>query len=150
MLCARTCAGALTFFGSLVPLRNFMSLSYEHIRSTLAAQPLFEDKTWQLSPEAWPLTADQVAQLEAIGAACLEFHQALETLYLRSAAGTNLLRNKPLLAPWVADYLDRGKPAELIAHARDPKNRGAFPTVLRPDLLLTDEGFVLTERDMAG
>jgi hypothetical protein len=66
----------------------------------------------------------------------------LETLYLRSAAGKNLLRNKPLLAPWVADYLDRGKPAGLVAHARDPKNRGAFPTVLRPDLLLTDEGFV--------
>ena len=47
----------------------------------------------------------------------------------------------------MADYLDRGKPAALIAHARDPKNRGAFPTVLRPDLLLTDEGFVLTELD---
>ncbi|MCX6955295.1 MAG: hypothetical protein NTV51_24335 [Verrucomicrobia bacterium] len=123
------------------------SLAYEHIRSTLAAQPLFEDKTWQLSPEAWPLTSDQHAQLEAIGAACLEFHQALESLYLRSAAGKNLLRNKPLLAPWVADYLDRGKPPALVAHARDPKNRGAFPTVLRPDLLLTDEGFVLTELD---
>ncbi|MEO5960576.1 MAG: hypothetical protein ABIZ49_00350, partial [Opitutaceae bacterium] len=124
-----------------------MSLSYETIRASLAAQPLFEDKTWQLSPDAWVLTAEQVAQLEAIGAACLEFQQALETLYLRSAAGKNLLRNKPLLAPWVADYLDRGKPAALAAHARDPKNRGAFPPVLRPDLLLTDEGFVLTELD---
>ena len=123
------------------------SLSYESIRSALAEQPLFEDKSWQLSPEAWPLTPEQVTQLEAIGAACLEFHQALESLYLRSAAGKNLLRNKPLLAPWVADYLDRGKPARLIAHARDPKNRGAFPTVLRPDLLLTDEGFVMTELD---
>ncbi len=122
-------------------------LSYEHIRSTLAAQPLFEDKSWQLSPQAWPLTPAQVAELEAIGAACLEFHQALETLYLRSAVGKNLLRNKSLLAPWVADYLDRGKPPALVAHARDPKNRGAFPTVLRPDLLLTDEGFALTELD---
>jgi hypothetical protein len=122
-------------------------LSYESIRASLAAQPLFEDKTWQLSPDAWPLTPDHFAQLEAIGAACFEFHQALETLYLRSVAGKNLLRNKPLLAPWVADYLDRGKPANLVAHARDPKNRGAFPLVLRPDLLLTDEGFVLTELD---
>jgi hypothetical protein len=122
-------------------------LSYEHLRSTFAAQSLFEDKTWQLSPEAWPLSTEQIAQLEAIGVACLEFHQALENLYLRSAAGKNLLRNKPLLAPWVADYLDRGKPEHLIAHARDPKNRGAFPTVLRPDLLLTDEGFVMTELD---
>lgn len=123
------------------------SLSFETIRASLAAQPLFEDKTWQLSPDAWPLTAEQVAQLEAIGAACLEFHQAMETLYLRSAAGKNLLRNKPLLAPWVADYLDRGKPPALVAHARDPKNRGTLPPVLRPDLLITDEGFTLTELD---
>lgn len=123
------------------------SLAYEQIHAALAAQPLFEAKSWQLSPDAWPLTPDQVQQLEAIGAACLEFHQALETLYLRSATGKNLLRNKPLVAPWVADYLDRGKPAALVAHARDPKNRGLFPPVLRPDLLLTDEGFVLTELD---
>lgn len=122
-------------------------LSYDFLRESLSAQPLFEDKTWQLSPKPWPLTPEQVAQLEAIGSACIEFHQALETLYLRSVAGKNLLRNKPLVAPWVAEYLDRGKPAQLIAHARDPKNRGAFPTVLRPDLLLTEEGFVMTELD---
>lgn len=123
------------------------ALAYETLRSSLAAQPLFEDKTWQLSPNAWPLTGEQISQLEQIGAACVEFHQALETLYTRSANGKNLLRNKPLLAPWVADYLDRGKPAQLIQHARDPKNRGVFPSVLRPDLLLTEEGFVMTELD---
>jgi hypothetical protein len=123
------------------------ALAYETLRSSLAAQPLFEDKTWQLSPNAWPLTGEQIYQLEQIGAACVEFHQALETLYTRSANGKNLLRNKPLLAPWVADYLDRGKPAQLIQHARDPKNRGVFPSVLRPDLLLTEEGFVMTELD---
>ena len=122
-------------------------LAHETLRAAFAAQSLFEDKTWQLSPTAWPLTPAQVSELEAIGTACLEFHTALETLYLRSAAGKNLLRNKPLLAPWVADYLDRGKPAGLVAHARDPKNRGMFPTVLRPDLLLTDDGFALTELD---
>ncbi len=123
------------------------ALAYDTLRSAFASQPLFEDKTWQLSPEAWPLTAEQVRELEQIGTACLEFHQALETLYLRSAAGKNLLRNKPLLAPWVAQYLDRGKPPELTYHARDARNRGAFPTVLRPDLLLTDDGFALTELD---
>jgi hypothetical protein len=124
-----------------------MSLSYENIRAALAGQPLFEDKTWQLSPEAWPLTPDQAVELREIGTACLEFHGALETLYARSVAGKNLLRNKPLLAPWVAEYLDRGKPAALLAHARDARNRGAIPAVLRPDLLLTDDGFVMTELD---
>lgn len=122
-------------------------LSYDQIHAALGAQSLFEDKTWQLSPEAWPLTPEQHEQLGAIGTACFEFHQALETLYLRSVAGKNLLRNKPLVVPWVAEYLDRGKPPALIAHARDAKNRAAFPTVLRPDLLLTDEGFVMTELD---
>ena len=126
---------------------NMPDLAHETLRSAFSAQSLFEDKSWQLSPQAWPLTPAQVTQLEQIGTACLEFHAALEVLYLRSAQGKNLLRNKPLLAPWVADYLDRGKPPELIAHARDPKNRGMFPTVLRPDLLLTEEGFALTELD---
>lgn len=124
-----------------------MPLSHEHLQSALAAQPLFEAKTWQLSPAAWPLTPGQLQELEQIGMACLEFHQAMEVLYQRSVAGKNLLRNKPLLAPWVADYLDRGKPAELVAHARHARNRGAFPAVLRPDLLLTDDGFALTELD---
>ncbi|MDE3084287.1 MAG: hypothetical protein KGJ37_03580, partial [Verrucomicrobiota bacterium] len=122
-------------------------LAYETIHAALNARPMFEAKTWQLSPDAWPLTPRQIDELEAIGAACLELHQAIETLYLRSVAGKNLLRNKPLLAPWIADYLDRGKPPQLIAHARETKNRGAFPTVIRPDLLLTDDGFALTELD---
>ncbi len=122
-------------------------LAYDTIRSALGAQPLFEAKSWQLSPEAWPLTRDQVTQIEQIGAACLEFHKALETLYLRSVAGKNLLRNKPLVAPWVAEYLDRGKPAGLVQHARDQRLRGVFPPVLRPDLLLTNDGFTLTELD---
>jgi len=122
-------------------------LAFERIQSALRAQPLFEAKSWQLSPTAWPLTAKQVEELGAIGAACLEYQQAMETLYLRSVAGRNLLRNKTLLAPWVADYLDRGKPRELVEHARDSRNRGVFPSVLRPDLLLTDEGFVMTELD---
>lgn len=122
-------------------------LAYESIKSALDAQPLFEAKTWQLSPEAWPVTREQLAELEQIGAACLEFHQTLETLYLRAAAGKNLLRNKPLVAPWVAEYLDRGKPASLVQHARDSRTRGLFPAVIRPDLLLTDHGFALTELD---
>jgi hypothetical protein len=122
-------------------------LPFATIKSALAGQSLFEAKTWQLSPAAWPITTDQREELVQIGTACLDFQVALETLYLRSVARKSLLRNKSLLAPWVAEYLDRGKPAELIQHARDPRNRGRMSSVLRPDLLLTDEGFVLTEMD---
>lgn len=124
-----------------------MPIDHDDLKAALAATPLFEAKSWRLSPEAWPLSPAQVEELEAIGAACLDYHRALELLYQRSAAGKNLLRNKPLLAPWVAEYLDRGKPPELVAHARASRNRGAMPVVLRPDLLLTDEGWALTELD---
>lgn len=122
-------------------------LEHAQLRTALDAQPLFEDKTWRLSPEAWPLSPEQLDELEHIGRACLEFYQALETLYLRSASGRNLLRNRPLVAPWVAEYLDRGKPAWLTELSRSPRLRGALPPVIRPDLLLTDDGFALTELD---
>ena len=123
-------------------------LSYDQIHAALAAQSLFEDKTWQLL--AGSVAGDARPSGATRGHRCGVFGVSpglLGTLYLRSVAGKNLLRNKPLLAPWVADYLDRGKPAQLVEHARDPKNRGMFPTVIRPDLLLTDEGFVMTELD---
>jgi hypothetical protein len=124
-----------------------MPIAQAALHDAFATTSLFEDKSWRLSPEAWPLTPAQLEDLREIGAACLDYHRALETLYLRSVAGKNLLRNKPLLAPWVAEYLDRGKPEALVAHARDSRNRGALPAVLRPDLLLTEEGWALTELD---
>lgn len=122
-------------------------MSYEVIRQRLDEQPLFEDKTWRLSPQAWPLTSRQVRELEQIGQACLDFYRALELLYLRASEGKNLLRNRPLKAPWVAEYLDRGKPEELTRHARSKRLRGTLPPVLRPDLLMTESGFALTEMD---
>lgn len=122
-------------------------LPYARIRTALDKQPLFEDKTWRLSPEAFPLTAAQLKEIEAIGEACLEFHRALDTLYERSATGKNLLRNRELKAPWVAEYLDRGKPQDLVEHARSKRLRGQFPAVIRPDLLLTEKGFVMSELD---
>ncbi|MDX2110263.1 MAG: hypothetical protein SFY80_08500 [Verrucomicrobiota bacterium] len=124
-----------------------MSLPYTTIRKALDVQPLFEDKTWRLSPNAFPITAAQLAEIKAIGRACLEFYKACEQLYLRSVAGKNLFRNREYKAPWVAAYLDRGKPEALIAHARSKRLRGSLPAVIRPDLLMTDDGFAVTEID---
>ncbi|MFU8849249.1 MAG: hypothetical protein ACNA77_11110 [Opitutales bacterium] len=122
-------------------------LSYAQAQQAFSDQSLFENKTWRYSPEAFPLTGKQVAEIRKIGQACYDFHRALETLYLRSVEGKNLLRNRELHAPWVAEYLDRGKPQTLIEHAREKALRGTTPMVLRPDLLITDEGFALTEID---
>jgi hypothetical protein len=122
-------------------------LSYEAAKEAFSSQSLFESKTWLYSPEPFALDAKQTEEIEAIGQACHDFNRALETLYLRSVEDKNLLRNRDLRAPWVAGYLDRGKPQELISHARGKALRGLHPRVIRPDLLITDEGFILSELD---
>lgn len=124
-----------------------MGRTNREISAALSETPLFESKTWRISPEAWPLSAAQLAELEKAGGYCLEFMQALERLYLRSATGKKILRNRPLETPWVADYLERGKPANLVRHMRSGRLQHALPFVIRPDLLVLDDGFALTEMD---
>ncbi len=124
-----------------------MGRSFQAISRALSETPLFESKTWRLSPEAWPLSAAQFAELEKIGGYLQEFAQALERLYLRSAQGRKILRNRPLEVPWVAKYYERGKPANLIAHMRAGRVQHSFPVVIRPDLLVVEDGFALTEID---
>ena len=126
---------------------NSSGLSYPQVLESFSDQSLFENKTWRYSPEAFPLTSAQVKQIEQIGQACYEFYKAQETLYLRSAEGKNLLRNRSLTAPLVAAYLDRGKPEALIRHARARALHGTMPMVIRPDLLVTEDGFAMTEID---
>ncbi len=128
-------------------MENQPGHSYGDLKKTFEETPLFEDKTWRLAPHAWELSEVQVKEIEDIGQACLDFQKALEVLYHRSVEGKKLLRNKELFAPWVADYLDRGKPHHLIKHGRCKNVKGQFPIVIRPDLLMTEDGFALTEMD---
>jgi len=53
-------------------------LPFDALKSAFAAQSLFEDKTWRLSPEAWPILPEQARELEAIGAASLELLEGLK------------------------------------------------------------------------
>lgn len=121
--------------------------THHELKSALAAQPLFENKTWRLSPEPWWISPAQRSELEAIGRACLAFYQGVEQLYRRGWEGKNLLRNRELRAPWIADYLDRGKPLRIVEHGRIKRLKGVVPSVIRPDLLLCEDGFALTELD---
>jgi hypothetical protein len=126
---------------------SYEGLSFAEAEAAFAKQDLFENKTWRYSPSAFALTTKQVTSIRKIGQACYDFYRAQEMLYMRSATGKNLLRNRELFAPWVAEYLDRGKPEALICHARSKAVRGTQPMVLRPDLIITEEGFALTEID---
>ncbi|MDR2844463.1 MAG: hypothetical protein LBV28_00010 [Puniceicoccales bacterium] len=121
--------------------------AFETLKNAFAAHRLFADKTWQTTPVPLPLSAAQLDEIKKIGDACHAFFHAHELLYSRSAQGKKILRNNNALVPWVASYLDRGKPDGLVAHGRHRAIKGQTPVVLRPDLLITENGFALTEMD---
>lgn len=122
-------------------------LQYEVLLERLQKKPLLRGKRWKLSPFPWPLTETQLEEVKAIGRACLEFYKVAERLYLASYHGHSLLRNRELFLPWVADYYNRGKPERLVQHGLYKGIKGVVPMVIRPDLLLTEEGWALTELD---
>jgi hypothetical protein len=94
---------------------------------------------WRVSPEPFPLAPSTVAAIETLGNDLLAFYRALNALYLRSTRGT---------APaFVADYLDRGKPEQIVKLARLNRFKQDVPRVIRPDLILTDDGYIASELD---
>lgn len=121
--------------------------SQQVLRQKLLEPPLFAEKIWKLSPEPWPISEAQLKEIKTIGAACYSYQQALERLYVRSFTDKKILRNRDIHAKWVSTYLDRFKPQGLIDHGRHRMIKGQTPLVLRPDLLITDQGFTMSELD---
>ncbi len=94
---------------------------------------------WRVSPEPFALTGEQIAEIERLGRDLLHFYRALNNLYNRSARGS---------APaFIAEYLDHGKPEQIVKLARQNRFRQDLPGVIRPDLILTADGYIATELD---
>jgi len=110
-----------------------------YVRDQLPAGGLFAGVTWRISPEAFPLSADLVTRLEALGPHLLAFYRACNVMYRHSVEGK--------LPSWIADYLDAGKPKELIEFSRLGRFKGHVPRVIRPDVILTNDHFFVAELD---
>jgi hypothetical protein len=94
---------------------------------------------WRVSPEPFALSAEQVEAIERLGPVLLSFYRALNNLYNRSVRET---------APvFIAEYLDHGKPEQIVKLARQNRFKQEVPGVIRPDLIVTADGFVATELD---
>jgi hypothetical protein len=123
-------------------LRNSMlaqSNRLEAIRSAFPREGLFAKKDWLLSPDAFPVEEKFLAELEQLGHRLFVFQRACNQLYQLSVKGKQ--------PAWVARYLDAGKPAELIEFSRRKEIRDDLPRVIRPDLILTEEGYIIAEID---
>lgn len=109
------------------------------IRAAFPSEGLFADKDWLLSPEPFVIDAKLAEKLDKLGHRLNLFNRACNELYQRSVSGKQ--------PAWIADYLDRGKPPELVEFSRRKQFRADLPRVIRPDLVLTDEGFTIAELD---
>jgi hypothetical protein len=94
---------------------------------------------WRVSPEPFALSQEQADAIESLGPDLLAFYRALNNLYNRSTRGS---------APaFIAEYLDHGKPEQIVKLGRQNRFKQELPGVIRPDLILTDDGFAATELD---
>jgi len=109
----------------------------QRVRENLPKEGLFAQKEWLASPQPFLISAKFADELERLGHWLLKFVRASNRLYQQSVKG-----KKPA---WIAEYLDAGKPPELIEIARRYPNE--IPRVIRPDLVLTDDGFAISELD---
>ncbi|MCX8155602.1 MAG: hypothetical protein N3J91_04000 [Verrucomicrobiae bacterium] len=111
----------------------------EFVRRQLPPGGLFAGQSWRLALRPFSLGPALARELETLGRVLLQFYQAANLLYRRSRAGE--------MPPWIAQWLDAGKPAELLEWQNHPAFRKEVPRVIRPDLLLTEDGFSITELD---
>src|SRR5213596_115437 len=109
------------------------------IRAAFPKAGLFAEKEWLLSPDAFPIDGKSLADLEQLGHRLFVFQRACNQLYQLSIKGKQ--------PEWVARYLDAGKPKELVEFSRRKEIRDDLPRVIRPDLILTENGYIIAEID---
>ena len=85
----------------------------------------------------FPISSAFADELGKLGHRLHLFLRACNQLYFQSVRGKQ--------PRWIAELLDRGKPPELVELSR--RLREELPQVIRPDLVLTENGFAIAELD---
>lgn len=121
----------------------------EAIRAHLSAARLWSDPSstasatqatfWRISPCPLILSPEQFDFFTELGPHLFSFYRALNRLYNESVKGAQ--------PTWVAGYLDQGKPEALVTYSRMKRFRDTLPAVIRPDVILAEDGMVITELD---
>lgn len=109
------------------------------IRQQMPSGGLFAGLDWRVAVEPFRLGEERAGQIEQLGRVLLQFYKAANLLYRQSVEGRQ--------PAWVARWLDQGKPQSLIALQRDCAFKNEVPRVIRPDLLLEENGLAISELD---
>lgn len=109
------------------------------VRQAIPQEGLFAGKEWRIAAEPLTLPDTHRVGLERLGYRLHRFLAASEELYRSSVKG-----RRP---EFIARLMEAGKPDSVVGLQRAHSLRGMFPKVIRPDLIWTGSGWVLTEID---
>ncbi|HEV2455222.1 MAG TPA: hypothetical protein VGY98_13240 [Verrucomicrobiae bacterium] len=109
------------------------------VRNSLPSGGLFAGLNWRTSISPFPLDPGLAKELDTLGRVLLQFYRAVNLLYRKSVEGKQ--------PEWIARWLELGKPPDVVALQRSPAFKNDVPRVIRPDILLTESGFCITELD---
>ncbi len=94
---------------------------------------------WRVSLGPYWLTQSEMDFLHQLGPTLLAFYRSLNRLYYQSLKTPSLR--------WVARYLDQGKSQAVVDYGRMRRVRDQLPGIIRPDLFITESGWVSAELD---
>ena len=126
------------------PIDNCLFINEELGQAGLLGSPrreLHPDQKvpWQISPRPFELDQGTAEKIAALGHHLLLFLRACQRLYRESLRGTQ--------PGWVAAYLHQGKPEAIIEYGLMRRFRSDLPLIIRPDIILAEEGLVASALD---
>ena len=110
-----------------------------HVRDSLPEKGLFAGHEWRVATAPFPIDPKLARQLESFGRILQRFYQAADLLYRHSINGKQ--------PTWPHHWLDQGKPESILEWQRSDRFHNSLPRVIRPDILLTEDGWKITELD---
>ena len=108
-------------------------------RPTTYSLPHGRNSAWRVAPAPAILSSEQSDAIAGLGYVLRSFYVAADALYYLGLSDPKY--------SFVPEYLDKGKPARIVAVSRHARFKGVLPLILRPDLLWTEGRFVATEFD---
>jgi hypothetical protein len=109
------------------------------LRDSIPPGGFFAGQDWRISLSPFPLGPELARSLESLGRVLLQFNRAVNLLYRKSLEGSQ--------PSFVAQWLDQGKPPELLEIQRAAALKAELPRVIRPDIILHEAGPCIAELD---
>ena len=97
------------------------------------------DRKFRIGVEPFSIDQKTYSRLVKLGQILLQFYHAVNELYDLSLRGH--------YPSWIHENLDAGKTERVIDYGRMRRFKNDLPFIIRPDVILTDEGFIISELD---